>query len=491
MMKDHNWTSRVLLLALVAFLLFTIGCAKTEEEGKIPITTTSEEALEYYIQGRDLYEKLRLQESLQFFEKAVEEDPDFALGHLVLSFVQPSAKGFFESFGRARALADQVSEGERLWILGVEAGVNGFPMKQRELFMQLVEAYSQDERAHNILGGHYFGQQEYSLAIDAYEKATAIAPDFSPPYNMMGYSQRFLEDYDNAEKAFRKYIDLIPDDPNPYDSYAELLMKMGKYNKSIETYLKALSLQPDFVPSRIGMATNLNLMGKHEAARKVLQSLYDDAHNDGERRAAHFAMAVSFTDEGSIDLALEELAKQYALAEKINDAAAMSGDLILMGNILYEHAKYDEALAKYEKAVELVQQSDLAQEVKDNTDLNFLYNAATIATKEKDFTAAKAGAAKHLEGAEALSSPNQIRLAHQLGGMIALEEGDYDKAIEELGQASQQNSYNLYRIALAYKGKGDNQKAMEFCAKAASFNALNSLNYALVREKARQLHDSM
>jgi tetratricopeptide (TPR) repeat protein len=491
MMKTLNWATRALLLAFGAFLLFTIGCAETEEEGKIPITTTSERALEYYIQGRDLFEKLRLQESLQFFEKAVEEDPDFALGHLVLSFVQPSTKEFFESFGRAKALVHLVSEGERLWILGVEAGVNGFPMKQRELYRQLVEAYPQDERAHNLLGNHYYGQQEYAMAIAAYNKATAIAPDFSPPYNMMGYSQRFLADYRDAEKSFWRYIDLIPDDPNPQDSYAELLMKMGRYNKSIETYLKALSLRPDFVPSRIGIATNLVFMGKHGAARKVLQSLYEDSHNDGERRAAHYAMAVSYTHEGSIDLALEELEKQYALAEKISDASAMSGDLILMGNILYEDAKYDEALANYERAVELVQQSDLAQEIKDNANLNFLYNAATIAAKKKDFITAKGGASEHLEGAEATSDPNRIRLAHQLMGMIALEEGDYDRTLEELQQASQENPYNLYRIALAYEAKGEKQKAMAFCAKAADFNALNSLDYALVREKARQLLDSM
>jgi tetratricopeptide (TPR) repeat protein len=491
MMKEDNWINRVLLVALGTCLLLTIGCAKTRDEGKIPITTTSETAREYYLQGRDLYEKIRLQQSIQFFEKAIEEDPDFALAHLVLSFVQPSTKAFFESLGRATALADRVSEGERLWILGVEAGVNGFPMKQRELFIQMVEAYPQDERAYNILGNHYFGQQEYALAIEAYEKAAEIAPDFSAPYNMSGYAHRFLEDYDSAEKAFWKYIDLIPDDPNPQDSYAELLMKMGKYNKSIETYLKALSLQPDFVPSRVGMATDLNFLGKHEAARKVLQALYNDAHNDGERRAAHFAMAVSYADEGDLDMAMEELGKRHELAAKINDAAAMSGDMILMGNILYELEQYDEALAKYERAVEVVQESDLAQEVKDNTDLNFLYNAATVAVKRKDFAAAKAGAAEHLEGAEAADNPNQIRLAHQLMGMIALEEGNYEEAIEELGQASQQNPYNIYRLALAYQGKGDMQKGRECCERAANFNALNSLNYAFIREKARHLIDSM
>ena len=67
--------------------------------------------------------------------------------------------------------------------------------------------------------------------------------------------------------------------------------------------------------------------------------------------------------------------------------------------------------------------------------------------------------------------------------MIALAEKDYDKAIAELQQANQQNPQDLYRLAQAYQGKGDNAKAKEFYAKAAGFNSLPQLNYAFVRVK--------
>jgi len=71
--------------------------------------------------------------------------------------------------------------------------------------------------------------------------------------------------------------------------------------------------------------------------------------------------------------------------------------------------------------------------------------------------------------------------------MIALEEKEYDKALEELQQANQQNPHNLYRMMLAYEGKGDKENAKAFCVKAAKFNALNSLNYAFIRHKAQRL----
>jgi tetratricopeptide (TPR) repeat protein len=489
-MKIYHLTSFLLRLTISALFLIIISCAK-KEESKIPITTSSNEALKYYLQGRDLAEKLRGQESIQFYEKAVAEDTNFAMGYLNLSFVVPSAKEFFKNLNKAVALADKVTEGERLWILGVQEGVNGFPLKQRENYRKLIEAYPDDERAHNLLANNYFGQQEYALAIEEYKKATGIAPGFSQPYNQLGYAYRFLEKYDKAGEAFKKYIELIPDDPNPYDSYAELLMKTGKYQESIESYKKALSLNPNFVASHIGIATNLNFLGKHEDARKQLNQLYNIARNDGERRAVHFAKAVSYADEGNLEKALEELDKQYTSNEKIQDAAGMSGSLVLMGNVLLDMGRFDEAKVNYEKALKLVEKSDLSNEVKDNNRRANLFNLARVALKKKDFVTAKVKYEEYRQQVETINNPNLIRLSHQLAGMIALEEKDYDKAVEELQMSNQQNPSNLFRIALAYKGKGDKSKTREFCMKAANFNGLNNLNYAFIRNKAKEMLSEM
>ena len=189
-------------------------------------------------------------------------------------------------------------------------------MKQRDCYKRLVAAYPDDERAHTLLGNNYFSLQDYFLAIEEYRKATEIAPKFSPPYNQLGYSRRFLGDYAGAEKAFKQYIKLIPDDPNPYDSYAELLMKMGKYDESIKFYRKALEIDPTFVASSIGIASNLNFEGQYEAARAEVDGFYPRAMNNEQRRALHFAKAVSYAYQGDMDSALAEIEKQYALAER-------------------------------------------------------------------------------------------------------------------------------------------------------------------------------
>ena len=82
--------------------------------------------------------------------------------------------------------------------------------------------------------------------------------------------------------------------------------------------------------------------------------------------------------------------------------------------------------------------------------------------------------------ANASGSAGQKRLAHELAGQVALAQKKYDRAVEELAQANQQDPYNLYRISLAHAAAGNTAKAKEFAEKAKGDNTLNSLNYAFV-----------
>jgi len=481
-MIKTNFCRYFLITTVITFMLSAFGY--TADEGKIPITTSSEKALKYYIQGRDLSDRLQGQEALEYFEKAVAEDPDFALGYWNLAFSQPTNIGYFNMFKKARMLADKVSDGERLLIMATEAANGGHAEKQLEYIKKLVAAYPNDERAHNQLGTIYFGRQDYEKAIDAYNNAIKINPKYSPPYNQLGYAYRFLENYDKAEIAFKKYIELIPNDPNPYDSYAELLMKMGRHEESIEYYKKALQINPHFVASHVGIATNLTCTNRHAKAREQADLLYKNARDNGERRAAHFTKVVSYVDENKMDDALKELKIQYKLAKEENDVPSMANDHATMANIMVEMGEYDKARDHYDKANTLMKESTLSEMVKENAARFYIYNMARIDAMTGNFDAAKKKAAKYKAKVEEIQNPGQIRLAHELDAIIALEEKDYDTAIRELKMANKQNPYNCYRMVLALEGKGEMEKAKKMCSKACNFNSLNSLNYAFIRNKA-------
>ena len=486
------------LVLLVCAVVFA-GCEEVEpnrtasspaanntDTGKLPITTSSEEARKAFLAGRDLSEKLRITDSISHYDKAISLDPNFALAHLNRAQVSPNGKEFFEHLNHAVSLADKASDGERMLILAAEAGANGNPARQREILERLVAAYPNDERAHFTLGGYHFGQQDFAQAITHYKKATELEPDYSTAFNILGYAYRQNESYAEAENAFKKYIELIPNDPNPYDSYAELLLKMGRFDEAIVQYNKALAVQPNFVNSHFGIAAALAYQGKTSDAQAELQKITEKARSDGERRTALFGQIVVAVDSGKLDQALAEVDKQYAIGQKNNDVPAMAGDHQLRANILLEMGRHDDARKAYDQALKVTSESNLSQEVKDNAARIHRYNVARVAIAKKDLAAAKTETETFRKAVEAAKNANQMRQAHELAGRIALEEKNYDAAIAALTQANQQNPDVLYMLGQAYHGKGDTAKAKESFTKAAKFNSLPQLNYAFVRSKAER-----
>ena len=479
-MFNKNILRTAVIIGLIISLF--IGCSD-RDAGKIPITTKSKLALKFYLKGREFSENLRGQDAAQYFEQAITEDSKFALAYLGLAMVQPSVKQFFEKLNTAKTLTDHISFGERLMIYGVDAAASGIQLQQRKMYLELVDLYPNDERAHYLLGNHYFGNREYEDAIKEYHKTILINSDFAPCYNQLGYAHRFLGEYGQAKTAFKKYLILIPNDPNPQDSYAELLLKIGKYKYSIEHYRNALELDPQFAPSHIGIATNLNLLGRHEEAREQMLVLYENARNSGEMRAAHFATVVSYVDEGRFEDALSELNQQYILAEKINDVIGMVGDLVIMGNVLLEMDSVAVAEQKYQQAADINESSDLAESVKNNNRRFYPYFKGRIAIANGDYESASEFVDKFNEKVLLVENPLDKRLYHELQGILSLATADFDDAISEFNQADLQNPYNLYRLAQAYNGRGDIESYQKYLQMALEFNGLNDLNYAFIRNK--------
>lgn len=481
-----------LTLVLPALSAHSAGAASAEETaltGKIPITTASPEARAAYLEGRDLTERLRVQESRAFFEKAVAADPNFALAWLGLANSQPSTNEFFAKLGKAASLAGKVSDGEQAMILGADAGGHGDVAAQVKYYDGLVAKYPQDERALLLLGTAHFGAQRYPEAIALYERAVKIAPKFSQLYNQLGYSYRFLGEMTKAEAAFKKYTEVLPDDPNPFDSYAELLLKLGRFDEAIALYRKALAVRADFFNSTYGIATCLDLQGKGAAAREELDGALAKAADDGQRRAGLFAKTVSYAFEGKFEAAQAEMAKQLALADKAKDVLGMAGDEVAMGNIALAAGNIAAADGYYSQAIASVEAAPSVAEANKANQRRFaIYNRAKIALAKEDLAAAKLESAELTKAVAGSGSPFQERLSHEIAGRLALAEKQWDAAITELGEANLLDPYNRFRLSQAYAGKGDaasTAKAKELADSARNDNTLTNLNFALLRHATK------
>ncbi len=453
---------------------------------KVPITTDSPQALEFYLQGRELTDRLRMTDARSYYERAVAKDPDFALAHLALAGAAPTSQEFFGEMSKAVELSEKVSEGERHMILAFYSGVIGEPAEQDRHLAALMELFPNDERAVNLRANYHFGRQEYELAVECYERAIAVNPEYSEPYNQLGYSYRFAGRFEDAEAAFRKYIDLIPDEPNPYDSYAELLMKMGRFEESIASYEKALALDPHFIASYIGIGHNNLLLDRPEEARRSFRRLEDVSRTVQERRQARLWTAASYLHEGRYGKAMREVEAMRRIAEERNDVTRMSADLTRMGNILLESGDPDRALVRFRESVAILEEAKVPLQVRQFRERATLYFEGRVALLQGNIEIARHRARMYAVRVDAHQIPSEIRQLHELRGRIALYGEDYPRALEEFEMANAEDPRVLFLTALAYRGQGDHDRARDYVKQAADFNSI-SFSYALVRDRARRM----
>ncbi|MEP7116529.1 MAG: tetratricopeptide repeat protein [Acidobacteriota bacterium] len=459
----------------------TTGAVRTNDEGKIPITTRSDEARALFLRGRVLNENLQTHEAHALFLQAVAIDPAFAFGEYSLAVTSPTAKELAEHLESAVTLAATASAGERLLIQGLQARQRGDPEGARRIAEALVAQYPQDERAHWTLANACSAQQSYERAIAEFKAAIVINPRYSLAYNQMGYAYRSAGQMANAEAAFKTYIALMPYDPNPYDSYAELLMKAGRFEESIAQYRKAQAIDAHFAGAFVGIVANEMLASRHEAAAAEAERYLTVARDDGERRSALLSLAMVHIDRGATDEALRAMERRLALASAIGDTVNMAGDGVLIADILLEAGRSDAARLRWTQAHELLATSSVSADVKQDDALARHYDAARTALAKGEGEAARAEAVAYAAGAAARHHDARIRQAHELNGLVALSARRFADSLAELALADQQNPAVWAAKARAYAGLGDTAKAQELTAQARDMNILPTLPYVFTR----------
>ena len=115
-------------------------------------TTASMEAYNDFLKGRDLYERLFLEDARQALEDSISLDPGFAVAHLFLAYVHGGLRNVTlqdEYFEKAKALSGKATEKERLYIEAAYANaVEKDPEKRFRILQELTAKYPREKRAH-------------------------------------------------------------------------------------------------------------------------------------------------------------------------------------------------------------------------------------------------------------------------------------------------------------------------------------------------------
>lgn len=457
---------------------------------KIPITTSSAEALELYNQGRALADDLHNVRAHALFEQAVEEDPEFSMAYFMLANTAQTTADFFAAVELARASMGNASEGERFMIRALVAGSENDQAAQLEAIKGAMALHPKDERTHVALANYFNGQQNFAEAVKHFGHATTINPEFASAFNSLGYAHRNNDNLDGAKAAFARYVELIPDKANPYDSYAELLMEMGEYDDSIENYRKAIAIDRRFASAYAGISINESLKGETDAAQETAAQMLAEARNSAERRGAIFSSVTSYLFAGDVDAALAAAQEISAMAEADGDFAAMGGISEYMGDIMATEGKGAKATEYYDAALAHRQTADINDANKAQAARTHLFKTAIAAMVDGEIESSASIAAKFATAVEANGIAFERRRVHEINGYLAASNEDSEASVGELAQANQLDPIVLYWSAVAHKSLGNTDKAVDLATRAATRNTL-SPNLPFFRDEALELLDEL
>jgi tetratricopeptide (TPR) repeat protein len=446
--------------------LLISGCGRTKE---IPVTTSSDEARNFFVQGREKFENIEYPVAIPLFDQAIAKDNEFALAYAYRAIAVGSGASVGADLKKAQELSENVTEGEQLIISYYQAFYDVNQPKQKECIDKMLQLYPEDKRTNMFAGSYHRAIGDPKTAITYFDKAVALDKDFAPCYNFLGYANKEVGNLEGAEKAFKEYIRLVPNKPNPYDSYAELLLKIGRYDESIVQYQKAYDTDNTFARSLYGIGDNYLFKGNFKKAREYYRMYFDKCTRAGYKLNGLYNIAISYIYENKIDDVLRAFSEYRTFAMRENLERQVVSSYSYEGFALLYLGKASEALKKYDEAIAAIYRTNISDREKANLRvMGNMWRAISYAFLG-DIGLAKTNAYLFQQDVEKRRNPIEQNYLQWVLAIIELKEGKYDTAIERYSKV-EPNPLTLFHQGQAYVKKGDKENAKKVFGKILNWN---------------------
>jgi tetratricopeptide (TPR) repeat protein len=312
------------------------------------VTTTSLEAYNYFLRGYEEQNKQYFGDARKLYKKAIELDPDFAFAHLCLGQANYTL-GYIEesnaAFEKAMSLKEKATEKERMRIEAAYAGyIEQNPEKRFRILSEIARKYPKEKWAHFMLGNYYRGRNDFDKALDAYNIALTLDPNYGLVFNGLGYLYGEREEFNKAIEYFEKYAATSPGDANPLDSIAELYFKMGDLDKAITKYREALEAKPDFSAAYWKISYIYALKEDYAEAVNWQNRYIDIAPSPGVKAQGFLSRGFFNLWLGKFDQALLEVQEAMVLVEKVGDEISKINESIFKGLFHFERGEFEIAM---------------------------------------------------------------------------------------------------------------------------------------------------
>jgi len=467
------------ILWIFTISLTIIAC--NPERHQMPITTSSEEARELFLKGREIAEEIQISESDSLFNLAIQLDPEFALAYL---FLRNNV-----GFSKAKKLINKVSPGEKLLINSWSAFHTG-NLLFREKIDSLIILYPKDKHCLYYAGALWFKQDE-KKALGYYQKAIKLDKYYAPPYIHIGYLMMNKGKYREAEDNFLMFLGLRPNSANGMDSYGDFLMETGREDEALIQYRMAHEMSPGLSISNRKVVWIYIRRGEFELARKFCEKLFEKAFNIGDKNTALMQIA-------NIHIVKEDFPAAFDAIDRTIQLYQDKGDFYMEG--YYTHIKgwyamiseqTDQALTFFSNVLEIARIKEMEKNKKSDL-IMFAYGCLSILYGQ---TGDMIKATDNLNMAITISrntdntkrSDNYMRLYE---AAYAMHKGDYKRAISIAKVAADlRYVFAYYYLAKTYDLNGNKEEAIKYYSilKKAN-NNLWGIFYNICQKRLEELN---
>jgi len=284
-----------------------------------------------------------LDQAIAEFEKIVSLQPKSVEDHMVLGQLytvkhQP-AKAEAE-FKTAQSIEPESEEVVlNLSRLYAESG-------DLEHALKAIEAVPEDGRTPKMeftLGALYEQLKQPKDAIAAYKRAEDLEPGDVQTMDALAQALQTNDQLEEALKAYQELAEADPENADPQIHIAEIQRRLGKYEDALATVKKARKLDPHSLEAGFNEGLLLDILGRFDESIQTYQEMVDEtSHANG-----------AYTDEekNNRSIFLERLGAILLEENKVDDAVAAYQKMIDMGGNPAERG-YQEQVDAYRQAKE-------------------------------------------------------------------------------------------------------------------------------------------
>lgn len=365
------------------------------------VVTSSPDAYKFFIEGLRHHHRAEYQQCIEYMDKAIAIDPEFASAHAYKAFSYDSS-GYHQEFAaalkKAFELRHRATERERLKFTAYYySRIEGDIPKALQELQMWARLYPEDIFANHQLGYLYwYAFEDYEKAAEylTYNVENRVKMFYS--FYMMAWVQMCLGNYDKAREVCEIYVSEIEDHPEIRASLSIAYLCQGEYDKAWSEMERAIEF-----------GFNVSYWNNHIKGG-ILQAKGDLA---GAER--HY----------------KNLAESRDVLSRTRGREDLGGLALLQG-------RYQEALQQLSQAL------DIAESGEDKANMSRLYtHMAYINLRTGNYRAGLDACDKALEyGPFAMDAFNAIKLANQLKGLCQLQMDDSEAALntaQELKAASE------------------------------------------------------